>query len=126
MSDIEKCLDAKAVLGTIILCGSMLEGILYGVISKYPEEERVKASPKDKSGKIKDFNDWKLNDFIEVARKIGFIDEDVKQFSHTLRTFRNYIHPEKQAREQPNPTEDTVELFLKVLKMAISQISKRV
>ena len=97
IDEIEKCLSADAPLSVIFLAGSTLEGVLLGVALKYPKEfNQTKSSPKDKEGKVKQYPDWTLSNFIDVAYEIGLLAEDVKKYSHTLRDFRNYIHPYQQ------------------------------
>lgn len=125
LEEIKQCLNSKSALATIFLCGSTLEGILFGVATNNPQKfNSAKTSPKDKHGKVLQFHDWTLSDFINVAKEIGFLNEDVKKFSHSLRDFRNYIHPYQQASQQFNPDEHTAKLCWQVLKVAIFQITK--
>ena len=126
LKEIKKCLNSKAALATIFLCGSTLEGILLGVAINNSQEFNIaKTSPKDKNGKVLQFHQWTLNNFIDVAKEIGFLKEDVKKFSHSLREFRNYIHPYQQANQQFDPNEHTAKLCWQVLKMAIFQITNK-
>ena len=86
----------------IILCGSILEGILLSVASKFPKEfNQAKSTPKI-NDKPKQFNQWKLKDFIDVANEINFIDLVAYKFSHNLREFRNFIHPYEAYSKQYN------------------------
>ncbi|MBP2044868.1 hypothetical protein [Methanobacterium aggregans] len=125
IDEIEICLGNNATLASIFLIGSTLEGILLGFASQYPEKYgRANSSPKDKKGKVKNFDKWNLNDFINVSFEIGFLEKDVKQFSHYLRDFRNYIHPHKQLEDKFNPNKHTALLCEQVLKAAIYELSK--
>jgi hypothetical protein len=125
VDEIEKCLKAKAPLSVIFLCGSVLEGILLGIASgKAKEFNQSLGSPKDKLGKVKPFQDWSLSDFINVARELGLLGEDVKKFSHALRDFRNYIHPYQQMASNFNPDDHTAKICWQVLQAAIVQLSK--
>ncbi len=125
LGEIKKCLSAKAPLSVIFLSGSTLEGILLGIAIKYPKEfNQSKASPKNKESKVKPFHDWTLNDFINVAYEIGLLKEDVKNFSHSLREFRNYIHPFQQVSSGFNPDEHTAKISWQVLKAAIFQLAQ--
>lgn len=122
--EIQKCLSAKAPLAVIFLSGSTLEGILLGVASKYPKEfNKSKAAPKDREGKSVQFHQWTLHNFIDVAYDIGLLKEDVKKFSHSLRDFRNYIHPYEQVSSRFNPDEHTARISWQVLKAAMFQLS---
>lgn len=125
IDEIRKCLTGRAPLAVIFLCGSTLEGILLGAACARPKDFNQSAlSPKDTSGKVKQFHDWALNDFINVARDLNLLGEDVKKFSHALRDFRNYIHPYQQMSSNFNPDEHTAKICWQVLQAAISQLSK--
>jgi len=125
ISEIEICLRNNAPLAVIFLCGSVLEGLLLNFATKNPQKfNTAKSAPKDKDGKIKKFYEWALRNFIEVAYEIGFIDLDVKKYSHSLRDFRNYIHPYQQMSSNFMPDKHTAEIGWKVLKAAIADLSK--
>lgn len=122
--EIQKCFNAKAALSVIFLSGSTLEGILLGFALNNPREfNQSISSPKDKEGKVKQFPAWTLSNFIDVASETGFLREDVRKFSHSLRDFRNYIHPYEQLSSRFNPDEHTAKICLQVLKAAIYQLT---
>lgn len=123
IKEIEKCYMADAPLATILLAGSTLEGILLGVATKHPKQfNTANASPKDKNGKVKPFQEWPLSSFINVARELGLIQVDTHKFSHALRDFRNYIHPYEQMASGFAPRRQTAKICLQVLKAAIHEI----
>lgn len=125
IEEIRRCLAAKASLAVIFLSGSTLEGILLGIASKHPKEfNQSNQSPKDGSGKVLPFQKWSLADFINVARGLDLLGEDVKKFSHALRDFRNYIHPYEQMASGFNPDEHTAKICWQVLQAAIIQLSR--
>lgn len=113
-------------LSSIILIGSIMEGILLGVALKYPDTfNKCNSAPIDNiTQKVKKFNNWTLNDFINSAYELRIINEDVKKFSHVVREFRNYIHPYQQLQSQFRPTKDTALICLQVLKALISQLEE--
>ena len=82
------------------------------------------VAPKTKDGKVKYFQDWTLNNLIDVANAVGFLKIDVARFSHALRDFRNYIHPYQQMTERFFPDENTAKICMQVLKGALLQIKK--
>lgn len=123
--EIEKNLNANSPLSVIFLAGSILEGVFFGLASQNSKVfNSSSVSPKHKGGKVKKFADWTLNDYINVAKEIGYIEEDVKKFSHELRDFRNYIHPHHQKMNKFTPNKKTAEICFKVLELAISQIAQ--
>lgn len=124
LEEIGKCFNSDASLSVILLCGSSLEGLLLNQASKKPESfNRAKSSPKTKDGTIRPFNEWSLSDFISVAYECRYIKKDVKDFSHSLRNFRNYIHPHHQMVEGFFPDNHTAEIAWQVLKAAIADLS---
>ncbi|MGB9762986.1 MAG: hypothetical protein ACPLW7_03120 [Minisyncoccia bacterium] len=124
IDEIKKCLNAKASLAVIFLCGSTLEGILLGIAKKMPKEFNSSTSSPKKDGKVLQFQDWTLANFIDVAHSIGLLGEDVKKFSHVLRDFRNYIHPYQQQVSKFKPDEHTAKICWQVLQAAIFQLLK--
>jgi hypothetical protein len=122
-SEATRCLDNDAPLATIFLCGSVLEGLLLSVACANPKAfNEAKSSPKS-AGKVKQFNNWKLAELIDVACEVGCLTLDVKKFSHALRDFRNYIHPYQQMTSGFDPDKHTAEICLQVLKAAIACLS---
>ena len=126
LEEIKLCLENEISLSSIFMMGSTLEGILLGVASKYPQKyNQSKSSPKDNvAGKVKQFHAWSLSNFIDVSHEVGFLDEDVKKFSHALRDFRNYIHPYEQMSSKFDPDKHTAKICWHVLNAAIYQLSK--
>lgn len=123
--EIKKCLNSNAPLSVIFMCGSTLEGILLGIAMKKPKEfNTASSSPKNENGKVKPLHEWTLNNLINTSYEINLIKEDVKKFSHSLRDFRNYIHPFQQLSSGFNPDKHTAEISWQVLKTAIYQLGK--
>jgi hypothetical protein len=124
LREIADCVRANASLACILLAGSTLEALLLNAATSSPANfNRAKAAPKDASGKTRPFPEWSLNDLINVAYEAGRIKLDVKQFSHSLRNFRNYIHPYEQAHSRFNPDSHTAQISLQVLRAAIADLS---
>ncbi len=122
--EIKKCLTANAPLSVLFLSGSSLEGILLGIAINHPKVfNQSKAAPKDSEGKVKPFQDWTLSNYIDVAYELGLLMEDVKKFSHSLRDFRNYIHPHAQVSSGFSPDKHTAAICWQVLKAAMYQLT---
>lgn len=127
IKEIERCFGAAAYLSVILMAGSTLEGILLGLAIKYPKQfNMAPASPKDGSGKVKQFHDWTLSAFIDAAYDLRLIQHDTQKFSHSLRDFRNYIHPFQQMSSGFNPREHTAKICLQVLKAAIFEMGENI
>ncbi len=124
INEIKQCLSVKSSLSVIFLSGSTLEGVLLGLALNNPATyNQAKCAPKNnKTDKVRNFNEWTLNNLIDVSCELGFLREDVKKFSHSLRDFRNYIHPYQQMCENFLPDENTAKICFQVLKAALFQI----
>jgi len=121
--EVENCVNKCAPLASILLIGSIMEGILLGTALMYPKQfNQAPSTPKDKEGKVKTFSEWTLNNFIDVSSEIGLLKQDVKKFSLVVRDFRNYIHPYQQMASRFFPDKHTALICLQVLKAAINQI----
>jgi len=123
IQETERCLKAQAYLSVIILTGSIIEGLLLGYAKKFPKSfNNSNSAPKDKENKTKAFRDWTMNDFINVSSNLEILNEDVKKHSHSVREFRNYIHPNQQLHSRFNPDENTAKISWQVLKACVMQL----
>ena len=103
---------------------SVLEGVLLGAALSKPKQFNQSVSiPKNSKGKPKQFHDCTLSELINVASDIGILDPDVKEFSHGLRSFRNYIHPYEQMSSGFSPDKHTANLCFQVLKLALASVA---
>jgi hypothetical protein len=92
--------ESGAYLATMILLGSILEGVLLSKIEQNPAQSNsASSSPKDRSGRPRPFSEWKLQNLIEVAHECGWLKKPYKDFSHVVRDYRNFIHPNKERQE---------------------------
>ncbi len=123
----QRCVDAGAFLSATIVMGSMLEGLLLGAFQRNPAVvNRCPSAPKDHgTGKVKNFANWKLAEMIDVAHHIGWLGLDVKKFSHSLREFRNLIHPYEQMATRMNPDADTCGISWLVVQAAVNDLAKQ-
>lgn len=124
LNEIEICLKNEISLGALFLIGSTLEGFLFGVAQRYPKEfNTAKAAPRNHDDKVKPLDDWTLSSLIDVSYEVGCLGLDVKKYSHVLRDFRNYIHPNEQLKHHFNPDLHTVQISRQVLLAAMKDLS---
>lgn len=99
--------------------------MLHDKASRHPKQFNTsKAAPKNKeTGQVLSLENWSLNSLIDVAFELGYIELDIKKFSHDLREFRNYIHPRFQATNKFDPDEHTAQISWKVLQASIASLS---
>lgn len=123
----KRCFNAEAYVASMIIMGSMLEGMLLAVLQRFPSEgNKCKAAPiNPNTCKVKYFADWSLSDMINVAHEANWIDLDVKKFSHSLREFRNLIHPYQQMVIKTSPDKDTCEISWLVVQAAANDLARK-
>jgi hypothetical protein len=123
VKEVESCINSEASLASIFMIGSIMEGLLLSMASKYPRQyNQAQSTPKGKNEKPRQFADWTLSNYIDVSAEIGLLKHDVKKFSHVVRDYRNFIHPYEQMCSGFSPDKNTALICFQVLKAAISQI----
>jgi len=122
----ERCVNAEAYLAGTVMMGSLLEGLLLAVCQRFPKRaNQAPCVPFDQAkGKPKYFAEWSLAEMIEVSHAVGWIDLDVKKFSHALREFRNLIHPYQQLQSQARPDKDTCGIGWLVVQAAVNDLAR--
>lgn len=124
LNEARLALGAGAHLAVILLCGSVLEGVLLGAARQAPADfNRATATPKASDGSPKRFHEWTLAQLIDVACELGLLKPDIKKFGHGLRDFRNYIHPYEQMVSGFAPDEHTAKVCIQVLKAALADLA---
>ena len=92
--------EAGAYLATVILLGSILEGVLLNEVEQNPKDaNQANSSPKKADGKVLPFTEWTLDSLISVAHDCGWIRKDMRDFSGVVRDYRNFVHPNKERKE---------------------------
>lgn len=123
VDEAQSCPRGRAPLGTLFLLGSTLEGLLLAFAVRDPSKYMsAKSAPKDKTGKVLKMYDWKLNSLIDVSYELKLLNLDVKNYSHVLRDFRNYIHPHHQMSQNFKPDQHTTDISWQVFKAAYHQL----
>lgn len=123
IDEIHKSLKAEAALAVIFLCGSTLEGLLLDAATKNAQQfNQANSAQKDREGKIRPFHEWTLDSLINVAHEVGLLSLDIKKHSHSLKDFRNYIHPRQQAVQNFRPDTHTAKISWQVLQAAIANL----
>jgi hypothetical protein len=121
----EKTQQAEAWLSTIVLLGSILEGILLYKIKANPEKANKSFSVPKKDGKPKEYKDWTLENMITVCHECGWISKDAKGFSDGVKEYRNFVHPWKQHENKLDmPTEKTCILSRNIIEIVLDDLWK--
>jgi hypothetical protein len=119
----ERTIKVKAYLSSIVLLGSILEGVLIHMCYRFPQVAgNAKSRKTDKRGKTLPFEQWHLDCLIDVAYECKWITLHAKEQSKSMRFYRNLIHPEEQLTSSFYPNEDTCLLSRSVLSVAMKDI----
>jgi hypothetical protein len=122
-AEAQRCVRGEAHLSAVVMMGSILEGVLLHKVEKNMSvAHRASASPKDKTGAHKPIQEWKLSALIDVAHEVGWLQGDVKRFSHALRESRNIVHPYVQRLSQDFPDGDTCRICWQVVRAAVADL----
>lgn len=121
--EIEKAMGADAPLAVIFLVGSTLEGLLAELATAQASTFVASGSaPKTKDGKVKQVEAWTLSELITVAKDIGVLSVDVAEHADQVRSFRNFMHPRQQLRENFAPRIETARIAQQVLVGALKDL----
>ena len=84
----------------VIMAGSILEAVLYDVLTQAPSVlSKATSSTKAPKGKDITKGEWKLASLIEVATEIGILPLDrANTIDQVLRDYRNFVHPKKEIK----------------------------
>jgi hypothetical protein len=117
------CLAADAPLAATVMMGGLLESLFLGRVIREPNKKSVftaRAAPKDsKTQQPLSLDRWTLQDYIAVAYELGWIRTPVRDVSHIVRDYRNYIHPHKELSNQLALTVDDARMFWQVSKAIV-------
>lgn len=121
MDEARRCIECKASLSAVILCGSVLEGMCLGFGCRHPERvNRAYAAHYCKSPK--QFPEWKLKEWVDVLGCLGDLSPNIEKFGHSLRDFRNYVHPAEQLAHQFAPDQHTARIGYQVVVAAADDL----
>jgi len=122
-TEAQKCFRAEAHLSAVVMMGSILEGVLlHRVEQNMKAAHQAKAAPRDKAGAHKPIHEWSLSVLIDVAHEVGWLQGDVKRFSHALRESRNIVHPYVQRVLKDRPDGDTCRICWQVVRAAVADL----
>lgn len=114
---------AHAWKSCVILCGSILEGMLFDILSRdEPKTLTAYRSLPTTTRPATSVSDLNLASLVDVASAIKILPPGTFHLSHALRHSRNLVHPEKLLREKVEITEEdasiAVSFVRKLLRIA--------
>ncbi len=117
--EIQRSIISSNWKSAIILSGGSIEAILLDMLSR----DLSRATSSSKSPNEADINKWDLNDLVEVAVEEKFIGNEVAKLSHTVRDYRNLIHPGVEIRKNLKVEPEEAKIAIEVLHILIRELS---
>lgn len=103
----------------IILSGGAIEALILDYV--HNDEQTAKASSKAPSEP--NLDKWHLNDLIEVAVDAKMVGSEIAKLSHTVREYRNLIHPGVEVRSGLKVEPEEAKIAVEVLNILIRELS---
>lgn len=99
----QRCILAEAHLAATVMMGGLLEALFVARANTLTDKSplfRSKAAPVDpQTKKPRPLKEWMLGSYIDVGHELGWITKSAKDVATVLRESRNYVHPEKERRD---------------------------
>ena len=115
--------NAKAWKATLILCGSVLEGLLLNALltdeaaaDNMLKTLRTRAAPR--------LWRWGLGDLIDVANQTGLLDAGAHHLSRAVTEYRNLVHPGRQLRSGISANEEEAGIAINAVKICLRSLSE--
>jgi hypothetical protein len=102
----------------LLLCGSILEGILMNALNQDWVNSSAEFSRRKKKP-APPVNEWDLVDLVEVANRLRMFPKGTIYLSNAVREFRNLIHPGRQIREHIQVTEEQATIAINSVRILL-------
>lgn len=119
-SEIYLCLKAKAYKATLILCGSLVEATMLGMLEsqrKTAEDNYLEIHKKHKS-----LEDFPLEALIKSAENLKIIPKDVAKLCDVVRDWRNLVHPSVWIEENIQINEKRANIAVQAIETLIDHL----
>lgn len=120
-SEIQRAFISQCWKSVIIMCGSAMETILLDLLKQ--DEEKAKSS--QKAPGENNLEKWSLNDLIEVAIDLELVTEGIAKLSHSVREYRNIIHPGNEIRNKIYFDKEEARIAIEVLNILHRDLLKK-
>jgi len=119
-SEIQRAYIAKCWKSVIILSGGGIEATLTDLLLQDPSRARgASKAPKDP-----DITKWDLSDLINVCVELSLVSSGIEKLSHSVRAYRNLVHPGNEIRNKLTFDEEEARIALEVLHIIHRDLSR--
>jgi hypothetical protein len=119
-AEIQRAFISKCWKSVIILSGGAIEAILLDQLVQ--NESNAKSSAK--APKNSDIKLWDLKDLIEVAIDLNLVHTGIDKLSHSVREYRNLVHPGNEIRNKLRFAEEEARIAIEVFNMLQRDLSR--
>ncbi|RMI35397.1 hypothetical protein [Nocardia stercoris] len=119
------CQRSGAHTMAVIAIGSFVEGLLYTMLSERCDDCR-NGRFIGSNGEMTSMRQPNLAALIDTAHALEWIQLDAKTFMHTVRNFRNYIHPRLELADNPRFDSDSVGLCWAPVQAMLNDLEYRI
>lgn len=117
--EIQRDIIAASWKSAIILSGGSIEAVLLDLLTKNSSLAKTSSKAPIES----DFSKWDLDSLINVAVDIKLVNDQVAKLSHTVREYRNLIHPGREIRSGLKVEPEEAKIAIQVLNILIRELS---
>jgi hypothetical protein len=117
--EVQKNVLTSSWKSAMLLSGGSIEAILLDLLHK--DEATTKSS--SKAPAETNLDKWHLNDLIEVAVETKLVSSAVAKLSHSVREYRNLIHPGVEIRGNLKVEPEEAKIAAEVLNILIRELS---
>jgi hypothetical protein len=103
----------------IILCGGAIEAILTDLLVQNETAAKAAKSAPQNSEIIR----WDLSNLIDVAVELSLVSDGINKLSHSLREYRNLVHPGNELRTKLRFDAEEARIALEVLNILHRDLS---
>lgn len=117
--EIQRAFVGRCWKAVTIMAGGAIEAILLdALLQDEPGAQEAESAPKER-----DIRRWGLADLINVAVEIGVVSGAAEKLSHSVRQYRNLIHPGVQLRSGLTVDAEEARIAIEVLHIVDRDLS---
>jgi hypothetical protein len=118
-AEIQRAFIAQCWKSVIILSGGTIEAILTDLLL----HNAARAVSATSAPKQRDVSRWALTDLIKVAVELGLVSAGVEKLSHSVREYRNLVHPGNELRNKLTFDAEEAKIALEVVHIVHRDLS---
>lgn len=117
--EIQRAFVAGCWKSAVILSGGAIEAILLDLVLRRPDQSlAASCAPREP-----DLSKWGLSDLIKVCVELEVVTPNVEKLSHSVREFRNLVHPGVEMRKPLSFGKEEARIALEILHMLHRDLS---